>query len=30
MMRFEEDKLDYAGAFITTPNHRVSAWHRVG
>ena len=24
MMRFEEDKLDYAGAFIMPPNHRVS------
>ena len=23
MMRFEEDKLEYAGAFITPPNHRV-------
>ena len=23
MMRFEEDKLDCAGAFITPPNHRV-------
>ena len=23
MMRFEEDKLDYAGAFITPPNQSV-------
>ena len=23
MMRFEEDELDYAGAFITPPNHLV-------
>lgn len=23
MMRFEEDELEYAGAFITHPNHRV-------
>ena len=23
MMRFEEDKLEYAGAFIAPPNHRV-------
>ena len=23
MMRFEEDKLEYAGAFITLTNHRV-------
>ena len=23
MMRFEEDKLDYAGAFKTPPNHGV-------
>ena len=23
MMRFEEDKLEYAGAFNTPPNHRV-------
>ena len=23
MMRFEEDELEYAGAFITPPNHRV-------
>ena len=22
MMRFEEDKLDYAGAFNTPPNHK--------
>ena len=28
MMRFEEDKLDYAGAFIMPPNHRVSVWYR--
>ena len=30
MMRFEEDELEYAGAFITHPNHRVSVWHRGG
>ncbi len=30
MMRFEEDKLEYAGAFITLPNHRVSIWYRGG
>jgi hypothetical protein len=30
MMRFEEDKLDYAGAFIMPPNHRVSVWYRGG
>ena len=23
MMRFEEDKLDYAGAFIMPPNHSI-------
>ena len=23
MMRFEEDELDYSGAFIMPPNHRV-------
>ena len=30
MMRFEEDELEYAGAFMTTPNHRVSVWYRDG
>ena len=30
MMRFEEDKLDYAGAFNTSPNHRISVWYRDG
>ena len=30
MMRFEEDELEYAGAFITHPNHRVSVWYRDG
>ena len=25
MMRFEEDKLDYAGALNMPPNHRVSS-----
>jgi hypothetical protein len=30
MMRFEEDKLEYAGAFIMPPNHRVSVWYRDG
>ena len=30
MMRFEEDKPDYAGAFIVAPNHRVSVWYRGG
>ena len=30
MMRFEEDKLDYAGAFNMPPNHRVSVWYRGG
>ena len=30
MVRFEEDKLDYAVAFNTPLNHRVSAWYRGG
>ena len=30
MMRFEEDELEYAGAFITPPNHSVSVWYRGG
>ena len=30
MMRFEEDKLEYAEAIITPPNHRVSVWYRDG
>lgn len=30
MMRFEENNLDYAGAFITTPNHSVLVWNRGG
>ena len=30
MMRFEEDKLDYAGSFNTPPNHSVSVWYRDG
>ena len=30
MMRFEEDEFDYAGAFNTPPNHRVSVWDQGG
>ena len=30
MMSFEEDDLDYAGAFNTTPNQNVSVWYRGG